>query len=312
MVNYEEISNGYGKCMRIYNEYAELIVSLSFGPRVLSYSIPGHENMFYEDKGEFFKEDSAALKEVFGKDAYWKIYGGHRMWFACEDITTYCPDNDPVTYEFTEKGIKFIQKEMPVLKFTRSIEIIMEPNSSKVTLIHRALNNGEKRKTAIWALTVTDKGGIEIFEPNSNDAGWLYNRNMTIWHYTDLSDRERLDFMKKYIIFSQVCKEGKMKIGLNLDKGYSLLFNKGCVFVKTFKTSPSLPYADNNCSFETYTDSHILEIESLSPLYEVDTGEEISHTETWHLLIDDHIGDIFKNEIETHGFICYLKSRGIL
>ncbi|MEI6376491.1 MAG: hypothetical protein WCO97_04790, partial [bacterium] len=37
------------------------------------------------------------------------------------------------------------------------------------------------------------------------------------------------------------------------------------------------------CNFETFTNSDMLEIESLGPLATLQPGESTSHPETWHL-----------------------------
>ena len=44
-----------------------------------------------------------------------------------------------------------------------------------------------------------------------------------------------------------------------------------------------MQYPDNNVSFETFMCDHMVEVESLSPLYEVAPNQTVSHTELWRL-----------------------------
>ena len=41
--------------------------------------------------------------------------------------------------------------------------------------------------------------------------------------------------------------------------------------------------ADGGCSFETYTNDSMIEVESLSELKTVKPGETVTHTESWAL-----------------------------
>ena len=45
----------------------------------------------------------------------------------------------------------------------------------------------------------------------------------------------------------------------------------------------SVTYPDNNVNFETYTDKNILELESLSQIYDLAPGESAESIENWSL-----------------------------
>ena len=49
-------------------------------------------------------------------------------------------------------------------------------------------------------------------------------------------------------------------------------------------TKVDAEYPDNGCSVECYTNEEMLEIETLSPLYQLSYGEEVQHTEIWTAL----------------------------
>jgi hypothetical protein len=42
-------------------------------------------------------------------------------------------------------------------------------------------------------------------------------------------------------------------------------------------------YPDFGCNFETFSNAHMLEIESLSPLRTLAPGESVGHTESWRV-----------------------------
>jgi hypothetical protein len=42
-------------------------------------------------------------------------------------------------------------------------------------------------------------------------------------------------------------------------------------------------YPDNGCAFETFTNGHMCELETLSPLVKLAPGESIQHVEHWTL-----------------------------
>ena len=58
------------------------------------------------------------------------------------------------------------------------------------------------------------------------------------------------------------------------------------LFIKSFTFRPGAEYPDRGCSFETYTDAQILELESLGPLTTLQPGASVEHVEHWHLVRD--------------------------
>ena len=53
------------------------------------------------------------------------------------------------------------------------------------------------------------------------------------------------------------------------------------LFIKTFAFVEGATYPDGGCNFEVFTNSDMIEIESLSPLAALAPGESISHLESW-------------------------------
>ncbi|MBD9061208.1 MAG: hypothetical protein EGR45_04205, partial [Ruminococcaceae bacterium] len=85
MVTATELNyKNFGKCVKLDNGTASIIVTVDVGPRIISYCLDGHENMLLEDVDREFKDDSPELREYFGEDKTWYIYGGHRLWSSPE------------------------------------------------------------------------------------------------------------------------------------------------------------------------------------------------------------------------------------
>ena len=61
MVTATELNyKNFGKCVKLDNGMASIIVTVDVGPRIISYCLDGHENMLLEDVDREFKDDSLA------------------------------------------------------------------------------------------------------------------------------------------------------------------------------------------------------------------------------------------------------------
>ena len=58
---------------------------------------------------------------------------------------------------------------------------------------------------------------------------------------------------------------------------------KGLKFTLDFDYLEGERYPDFECNVESYTNNIMLEIETLSPLYELQPGETKTHVERWNL-----------------------------
>ncbi len=272
----------FGNVIKISNGKTEMLITKDFGPRIIRYGFIGGENIMND---EIFStiEKNEKIEKYYYKGAYWKNYGGHRLWVSPESMPeTYYPDNEPYEFEFTENGVKITnapQKENGV-----QLTFVIEYKNDDITVKHIIKNIGNAPKTfAAWALTVAAKGGIEIIPFNDNDTGLLHNRQISIWHYTDLRD-ERIYLGHKYAtVLQDVNAKTNLKLGFNNNKGFAFYVVNNSTFKISYTPSQDLPYPDNNVSFETYSCKDFTEVETLSPLKTVAPNEEITHTETWQL-----------------------------
>lgn len=280
----EEQYENYGKVLYIANEKQEMRVTLDLGPRVISYNLIGHKNMFCND---LIRESNMTDKEfcdIYGSDKVWYLYGGHRFWISPEDYSTYYPDNDPVEYTISGNVFTFTPPVQKVRGWLCQIEITFDEAEAKASVCHILTNKSQEEKTgSIWALSVTAAGGRAIMEQSKIETGFLPNRTLVMWDYTNISDKRFYADKNYYALQQETDCDGPFKLGVNNTKGSVITVNNGCVFKKTYNHKPDGKYPDGGCSTELYTCHFMLEVESLSPLYTLKPGESAEHTESWCL-----------------------------
>ena len=134
-----------------------------------------------------------------------------------------------------------------------------------------------------WALSVLAPGGTCIVPQPKEDTGLLANRTLALWPYADMTD-ERVRWDSDYITLKQDAgMEQAFKFGINNTYGAAAYLNGGIAFIKRYEPQADAVYPDFGVSMEVYTDKRMLELETLSPLLEVQPGDVIEHTEQWEL-----------------------------
>jgi hypothetical protein len=94
----------------------------------------------------------------------------------------------------------------------------------------------------------------------------------------------RWEFLEKYIILRQDPNaERPQKIGLSNEQNWGAYARDGHLFVKKVEFKPGETYPDNGCNFETFTNSDMLELESLGPMARLASGSSVTHKEDWYL-----------------------------
>lgn len=269
---------GWQRNLRLANSAAELVVSLEVGPRIISYQVPGKDNILKNYPGEIGQ----------AKEDAWMIRGGHRLWIAPEDEkVTYHWDNEPVEHTQERDGFfTFFSHQLEPLRIGKELKIRMDAETSRVEILHLARNEGDEPiRIATWGLTVMEQGGMEILpQPplGSHPEDLLPDRALILWPYTDLTD-SRLHLGRKFITLSQNGEMGPIKFGLAHRGRWAAYLHADSLFIKSFAYEEGATYADFGCNFETFTNETMLEIESLGPLVDLSPGESTSHSETWHL-----------------------------
>lgn len=281
---YETDYKNFGRCICLQNEKITLMVTLECGPRIIYFGLNEEENILFEDTDRNFSMDT-------GEYGTWYAYGGHRIWLAPETVPeTYFPDNTPVSYSFDEKTYTLtVSQEVTPFKKQFSIECRFDDQNT-VTVINKIKNCDDKpQKFSPWAVTGLTPGGTEYLDLCDKDTGFLPNRVLALWPYSDIHDK-RFDLSDDKIVLRQDPNAQKaFKIGVNLTNG-EVRYKKGNqVYIKRFdKYDESFNYPDFNCNYETYTNKYFLECELVGDYREYQPQETACITEQWILIREEN------------------------
>ena len=219
-------------------------------------------------------------------EGFWRIYGGHRLQGSPEaKPRSYSMDDMPVKIEVRRNGVTIYGN--PEVKNSIQKEITITPlPENGVQVVHTIKNIGRwPIKLGCWAISVMRQNGFAILplKPSKVDEGGLLpDRHVSLWPYTDLSDK-RIIFTKEYIFMKQNPKiENPVKMGAMANPTWTAYWVDGMAFVKQF-TKKEGEYPDFGCNVEVYTNANLLEIETLGPLRTVNPSECIQHTEIWKI-----------------------------
>jgi hypothetical protein len=267
-------------CLEITNGDARLVMPTTFGPRILFYGFDGGDNVFGW-------HPEAAVETQLGS---WKPYGGHRLWVAPEKMPlSYAPDNDTVEYiSEGELSVRLSQPADARVGLRKEMTVTLDTAGPNVTIEHKITNETSGVVTiAAWALSIMRPGG-EVLIPNEPFAPYgaenlLPVRSVSLWSYTDFTD-PRWSFAKDAIRLRVDEKiHSQQKIGVLNKQGFVVYELSDVVFTKHASFVTDATYPDLNSNFEVYTDGGFVEIESLSPLNDLEPGRSVEHQERWTL-----------------------------
>ena len=269
---------GWPNCYKISNGTIELLVTADVGPRIIRCAFIGGQNLFKEFTDQLGKSGE---KE-------WQPRGGHRLWVAPEMVPiTYAPDNKPIKIEVRGDVFEATQPVEPETGFQKHMTIRMSATGAAVEVVHRITNTNRKPvEFAPWALTMMATGGTGItgFPPRGTHPEQLLPTNpLVMWAFTNFADK-RWQFTSKYLILRQDPKnKDPQKTGLFNKETWGAYLLGSDLFVKKYTADPAKRYPDFGCSYETFTNHEILELETLGPLSHVAAGAAVEHTERWTL-----------------------------
>lgn len=275
---------GWENSIKLSNGIIDVVATTDIGPRIVRFGFENDVNEFNLDP------KTIGLK---GGDEY-RYYGGHRLWHSPEDRKrTYVPDNDEVDWHEIENGVRLIQKPEKWVNTQKQIDIILNPDESRVRLVHRITNLGAwPIELSAWTITVLNTEGIEIIPQPNKDTDLLPNRQIVLWPYSKMNDK-RVYWGEKYIALKQdPNNKAPFKLGINNQEGWAAYARGGHLFVKRYYPQHDATYPDFGVSFETYTNDWMLEIETLSPFTKLQPGETVEHVEEWELYNNVNVKDI--------------------
>ncbi len=272
MLNTKIINHAeHGKCLYANNGIIEIGFPLDFGIRITHLSFVGEENVFFVHP---------LSMQNFTLESGWRLRGGHRLWVAPESPNNYYPDNQPIHYEIKGNTITLTQEKDELLNVVKSISLTLKSN--KVEVNSKILNLGERKRLALWGLTVVKAGGVITVPLKEREDGYDPNLHISAWDYTDLSD-ERLKFSRKEIKIFQRKSSRRLKIGVGHPAGAITYENGDTIFKKHIPLFPNKNYADGGVSFEVFVSDYMAEIEGLSPIKNIAPMKTATYKETWEL-----------------------------
>lgn len=272
----------YGKCLSLENEKYTLMFPLDYGIRIIHFSLRDGCNVFFHDIEEAIQQEGEAFHKM-GSDG-WKLRGGHRLWASPEAFPrTYAPDDQPITWKETDQGVILTSPPEPWTHLQKEIEVRFVED--EVELIHRVTNVGAWTiEIAPWSLSVMAPGGTAVIPQVSRDTGLLPNRNLILWPYTKMND-ERVEWGDDAIVVKQSRDAASaFKIGINHEPGLVACIYPDVTFELRFEHIEGAVYPDGGCSFECYTNEHMMELETLAPLDKLEPMQTAEHKETWKLV----------------------------
>ena len=261
------------RAMELSNDRYTLVLPLDVGLRILHCSLRAGPNILYVD---------AACKGQKG-GSQWRLYGGHRLWFAPEHMEeSYEPDNDSVEIHLTNTSARFLQRPGERTAFAKEMEISFAGES--VEIVHRARNCGNSPKPiSLWSITALAGGGRGILPvQNRVGAGLNPTAAVIVWPYTSMND-SRLTFGATDLEIAQR-PSAPLKLGVSPLPGRMTLryVRPDCIFEKSFSTGPG-PYPDLGTAAQCYTNETLLELEALGPTRTCAPGQILEFAETWTL-----------------------------
>ena len=290
-VNYQ----GWANCWQVSNGEVELLLTGDVGPRVMRYGFAGGQNFFKEFADQMGKTGETA----------WQPRGGHRVWIAPEDIVkSYAPDNAPVAIAMQDGAITCTGPVEALTGMEKKITVKMAESGTDVELVHEIRNAGAvPYHLAPWSLTMLAQGGTGIhgFPPRGTHPEMLEPTNpLVMWAFTHLDD-PRWRLSRKYLVLRQDPNNtNPQKLGTYNRHTWGAYLLNGELFVKRYEAiAGAADYPDFGCSFETFTNAEILELETLGPLTTLGPGQSVSHTERWSAHRNVHLTTWSDEELDS-------------
>ena len=276
----KESYKSYGQCVSFKAGNIKLLVTIDLGPRIIFYGKDG-KNIMFEDLQDTTNKGGEFFDNNLKGEGIWHLYGGHRLWKSPEYMDTYYPDNKKVDVEIGDGEAIFTSKVETTTKLQKAIKVKMFDDGS-VELIQIITNKGNDKTSPIsaWGLTVLDNGTIATIKLPNEDTGFLPNRNIVFWSYTNIKD-ERISLSNDVLKIEQKDIKDPIKVGLYTDKEIIAQVNNQTFSIKVDKKDGTYP--DFSSNIECYTNNFIFEIETLSPMVELAKNESLIHKEYWTL-----------------------------
>lgn len=272
----------YGKCVQISNGIIDAVVTIDSGPRIVRFGFAGSENVLYNDLEQRYTVHNDAMKEMYGEDAVFYYYGGHRVQLTPR---AFYPDNSPAVYGILPDGVSFTPPKQKQNEIQLGFEVVMGEDAADIMIVHTAKNcSKEAQVHGLRAATMINGGGTVIIPQNTDSHDSLLpNRMIALWSGTDIRD-PRIFYGNRFITICHSQEDNiPLKLGINNIFGWAGYVGKHYTLVKRYVHKQQAAYPDFGCSFEAGLNKDYAELASLSPMYRMEPGEGIRHVENFSL-----------------------------
>lgn len=283
----EIVSDEFGHCARLENDDIEMLVTLDYGPRIVSVSKNGSPNLIY----------NTVDPEIHRNH-------GHKMRIALEKSTNaiYC-DNSPVRYSLLQDGVSFVQTLTQPTQLELSMDVVFSSEIGSFMVVHSVLNRSlEDIRLSIYTETpYTDDGFVFIPQSNIRETD-RPGRVLTLWENCSWRDK-RLFIGDQYItVHSDTDYSQRLKIGVNNTAGFCGFVKGKNALIKRYVHNRTALYPFQACSAFATSNEKYLSLQTNSPFYIIAEGEYARHIESW--IFTEYEGELHPdNETELDDFI---------
>mgnify|MGYP000896140310 CR=1 FL=1 len=281
----EITDENFGRCISITNGIIDCIVTIEEGPRIVRFGFVGEKNIFYIDSERKYKR-TCGEPSASEKNSVYYLYGGHRLQI-CQTPQIDFPDNASVVYSVPAEadGVIFTPPKQKQEDIQLSYEIIMGKDASDIMIVHTAKNcSKETMVFGLFPATVLESGGVAILPQNQKTQSGRPDRTLNLWPGTGLSDQRIFCGNHFLTIRQEPGNEKPLRLGTNNLPGWIIYTGSGYALVKRFVANAQAAYPDSGSCCEICMTSDFAELSTLSPMYQVESGETIKHVENLSIL----------------------------
>ncbi len=248
------------------------------GPRVIGVGAGDGENVFAELPGLVIERPGG---EPF------RFLGGHRLWLAPEvPAVTYLPDDEAVAFTRDDGHLRS-RGAVDSNGIVREIDVSCDPVDGAIVVDHRIFNlGGDPIETAAWAITQFPPDGAAILPLGAeaiDDGGYQANRSVVLWPYTN-PGAEGFRWSRDAVVL-EGSSGPKQKLGAENRNGWLAYHRGSLLFAKwSSRHDAGHRYADRGASIQVYRDHRFIELETLSPIRRLESGDALLHREVWRVI----------------------------
>jgi len=272
MLKYSENKFAGQECIQLSNSSLTLHALKNAGPRITGLQINGGANLFAE------------LPDTLKAGDY-TLRGGQRVWHGPEDINrSYQADGETVKVEWKDGMLSLIQNTEALTGIQKTMTVKEGSTPNELIVDHILTNNNLwPVKFTVWPICQARSGGFAILPLSRKGTGLLPNRRVVFWPYANLRSENLV--LGNEFIFVKATFNGsdRTKVGWLNDRGWMGYYIDRTLFIKKAEFISGGDYIDLGCSMECYCDMNCIELETTSPLTEVQPGGSACQTETWQV-----------------------------